>query len=108
MSGRTLNAISREESSVLIVSFSFLFLCLASGYGIVIGWGLGQRSCRFPFTPTSPCGIRMPIRANIGAATIGAMLACLAVLPTDGVRAEGIDTEHVFAFMIGTDTGNVG
>jgi len=50
----------------------------------------------------------MPIRENIGAATIGAMLACLAVLPTDGVRAEGIDTEHVFAFMIGTDTGNVG
>jgi len=26
----------------------------------------------------------------------------------NGVRAEGIDTEHIFAFMIGTDTGNVG
>jgi hypothetical protein len=50
----------------------------------------------------------MPIRASIGAATIGAMLACLAVLSADGARAEGIDTEHVFAFMIGTDTGNVG
>jgi hypothetical protein len=35
------------------------------------------------------------------------MLACLAVLPA-GVRAEGIDTEHLFAFVIGTDTGNVG
>jgi hypothetical protein len=49
----------------------------------------------------------MLIRASIGAATTGAMLACLAVLPA-GLRAEGIDTEHVFAFMIGTDIGNVG
>jgi hypothetical protein len=50
----------------------------------------------------------MPIRASSGAATIGAMLACLSVLPADGVRAEGIDTEHIFAFMIGTDTGTAG
>jgi len=54
----------------------------------------------------------MLIRASIGAANIGAALACLsvmlAVLLANGVRAEGIDTEHLFAFMIGSDTGNVG
>jgi len=50
----------------------------------------------------------MLIRASIGAANIGAALACLWVLLANGVRAEGIDTEHLFAFMIGSDTGNVG
>ena len=34
------------------------------------------------------------------------VVAC-ALLPSTG-HAEGIDTEHVFAFMIGTDTGDVG
>ncbi len=33
---------------------------------------------------------------------------CLSVLFAGGVRAEGIDTEHLFAFMIGTDVGTVG
>ncbi len=35
-------------------------------------------------------------------------LACLSVLLANGVHAEGIDTEHLFAFMIGTDTGDAG
>jgi hypothetical protein len=39
--------------------------------------------------------------------TFGAVILCLSALP-DGVRAEGIDTEHIFGFMIGTDVGNVG
>jgi hypothetical protein len=50
----------------------------------------------------------MSIRASGGTGTIGAALACLSVLLAAGARAEGIDTEHLFAFMIGTDTGNVG
>jgi hypothetical protein len=33
---------------------------------------------------------------------------CLSALAATGVRAEGIDTEHLFGFMIGTDLGNVG
>ena len=33
---------------------------------------------------------------------------CLSALLPGGVRAEGIDTEHLFGFMIGTDVGNVG
>src|SRR3978361_2515457 len=36
-----------------------------------------------------------------------ALLSFSALLPC-GVRAEGIDTEHLFGFMIGTDVGNVG
>jgi hypothetical protein len=36
------------------------------------------------------------------------MLLGLAVLAPACTRAEGIDTEHLFAFMIGSDTGNVG
>ena len=32
---------------------------------------------------------------------------CLRALP-GGVRAEGINTEHLFGFMIGTDIGDVG
>lgn len=34
-------------------------------------------------------------------------MLCLALLPA-GARAEGIDTEHLFGFMIGSDVGNVG
>ena len=49
----------------------------------------------------------MSIRASGSTGTIAAALAYLSVLAT-GVRAESIDTEHIFAFMIGTDTGNVG
>jgi hypothetical protein len=33
---------------------------------------------------------------------------CLSVLLPVSVHAEGIDTEHLFGFMIGTDVGNVG
>ena len=46
----------------------------------------------------------MPIRSN----TCRALLVCLSALLPGGVCAEGIDTEHLFGFMIGTDVGNVG
>ena len=45
----------------------------------------------------------MPIRAK----TLRAAILCFALLPACA-RAEGIDTEHMFGFMIGTDVGNVG
>jgi hypothetical protein len=45
----------------------------------------------------------MPIRETMLRATV----LCLALLPA-GARAEGIDTEHMFGFMIGTDVGHVG
>jgi len=37
-----------------------------------------------------------------------AAVACFVALVPAGGRAEGFDTEHIFAFMIGTDVGNVG
>jgi hypothetical protein len=37
-----------------------------------------------------------------------ALLCCSVMLPPAAVRAEGIDTEHLFAFTIGTDVGDVG
>lgn len=46
----------------------------------------------------------MPIGAN---ALRAAIVVFSALLPTC-VRAEGIDTEHLFGFMIGSDVGNVG
>src|SRR5882724_7820716 len=46
----------------------------------------------------------MPIRAK----TCRAAILCLSALLPGGVRAEGIDTEHLFGFMIGSDVGNVG
>jgi hypothetical protein len=46
----------------------------------------------------------MPFSAK----TFQAAVACLTALLAGGVRAEGIDTEHLFAFMIGTDVGTVG
>src|SRR3954467_2430465 len=46
----------------------------------------------------------MPIRAR----TIAVASACIASLLPLGAHAEGIDTEHIFAFMIGTDVGGVG
>jgi hypothetical protein len=45
----------------------------------------------------------MPIREKMLRATV----LCFALLPAC-VRAEGIDTEHMFGFMIGTDVGHVG
>src|SRR3954466_11964260 len=49
-------------------------------------------------------GMWMPIRAR---AFRAAMLCLSALLPTCA-HAEGIDTEHLFGFMIGTDVGTVG
>src|SRR3979409_2171075 len=46
----------------------------------------------------------MPVRAKV----IGIASVCIATLLPVGGHAEGIDTEHLFAFMIGTDVGNVG
>src|SRR5882724_7842902 len=46
----------------------------------------------------------MPINAKTFRAAIAGLLALLPV----GVNAEGIDTEHIFAFMIGSDVGSVG
>ncbi|MEA2943951.1 MAG: hypothetical protein QOD09_4480 [Bradyrhizobium sp.] len=46
----------------------------------------------------------MPVRAK----TIGIAGVCIAALLPIGGHAEGIDTEHIFAFMIGTDLGGVG
>jgi hypothetical protein len=43
-----------------------------------------------------------------GAMTFRALLVCLASLAPVCARAEGIDTEHLFGFMIGSDVGNVG
>ncbi len=46
----------------------------------------------------------MSVRAKV----IGVASACIAALLSIGGHAEGIDTEHIFAFMIGSDVGNVG
>jgi hypothetical protein len=46
----------------------------------------------------------MPVRAR----AIGLASLCIAALLPIGGHAGGIDTEHIFAFMIGTDVGNVG
>jgi hypothetical protein len=46
----------------------------------------------------------MPISAK----TFLAAIVCLSALLAGGVHAEGIDTEHVFGFMIGSDVGTVG
>lgn len=36
------------------------------------------------------------------------MVLCCSALTPDCARSEGIDTEHLFAFMIGADVGNLG
>ena len=46
----------------------------------------------------------MPIRAK----TLRAAILCFSTLLPGVVHAGGIDTEHLFGFMIGTDVGNVG
>src|SRR5882762_10765057 len=46
----------------------------------------------------------MPVRAK----AIAVASLCIAALLPIGGHAEGIDTEHLFAFMIGTDVGDVG
>ena len=45
---------------------------------------------------------------SISAGTFRAATLCLSALLAGGVHAEGIDTEHIFGFMIGTDVGNPG
>lgn len=46
----------------------------------------------------------MPIRAK----AFRIAIVCFSALLPAFVHAEGIDTEHLFGFMIGTDVGNVG
>jgi len=46
----------------------------------------------------------MLIRAKM----LRAAIVCFSIPLPASVYAEGIDTEHLFGFMIGTDTGNVG
>src|SRR6478735_10334123 len=46
----------------------------------------------------------MPIRTK----ALRVSIVCFSALLPAGVQAEGIDTEHIFAFMIGTDVGSVG
>src|SRR5262249_927622 len=43
----------------------------------------------------------------LAARSLRMAMACLALLPA-GARAEGIDTEHIYGFMIGTDVGERG
>jgi hypothetical protein len=45
---------------------------------------------------------------SVRAKAVGVASVCIAALLPIGGHAEGIDTEHLFAFMIGTDVGNVG
>jgi hypothetical protein len=46
----------------------------------------------------------MPIDAK----AFRAAIVCLSALLANGLHAEGIDTEHLFGFMIGTDVGSTG
>jgi hypothetical protein len=46
----------------------------------------------------------MPIDAK----AVRTAIVCLSTLLPNGVHADGIDTEHIFGFMIGSDVGNVG
>jgi hypothetical protein len=46
----------------------------------------------------------MPIDAK----ALRTAIVCLWVLLPNGAQAEGIDTEHLFGFMIGSDVGNTG
>src|SRR5215470_13972750 len=45
---------------------------------------------------------------RVRARTFRATILCFSALLSTCAHAEGIDTEHLFAFMIGTDVGNVG
>lgn len=46
----------------------------------------------------------MPIDAK----ALRTAIVCLSALLPNGAQAEGIDTEHLFGFMIGSDVGNTG
>jgi hypothetical protein len=45
---------------------------------------------------------------SVRAKAVGVASVCIAAMLPIGGHAEGIDTEHLLAFMIGTDVGNVG
>jgi hypothetical protein len=45
---------------------------------------------------------------SIDAKAFRTAVVCLSALLPNGVQAEGIDTEHLFGFMIGTDVGDTG
>jgi hypothetical protein len=45
---------------------------------------------------------------SVFAKAVGVASVCIAALLPIGGHAEGIDTEHLFAFMIGSDVGNAG
>src|SRR3954449_2984859 len=45
---------------------------------------------------------------SFGAAAIGVTILCFSTVLAPCVHAEGIDTEHLFGFMIGTDVGALG
>jgi hypothetical protein len=47
-------------------------------------------------------------RTNLSAGTRWAATLCLLLQPACGFAEEGIDTEHIYGFMIGSDVGNVG
>jgi hypothetical protein len=70
---------------------------------LVIGFPIGQLCCRFPFINGS-LGLWMPP----GLATFRTALVCFSALVPACGYAEGIDTEHLFGFIIGTDIGGVG
>src|SRR3954451_14417200 len=48
------------------------------------------------------------MRISRRAKTLKAAVVSLAALLPACAHAEGVDTEHLFGFMIGTDVGNVG
>src|SRR6187397_1330849 len=50
----------------------------------------------------------MAFRFRIRARIFRTAIVCLAALLSVCAHAEGIDTEHLFGFMIGSDVGNVG
>jgi hypothetical protein len=50
----------------------------------------------------------MPFRASIPAKSLWAAALCLWLLPAGARAEEGIDTEHIYGFMIGTDVGERG
>jgi hypothetical protein len=66
----------------------------------VIGFAFGSAVLSFFFI----VGTSMSVHAK----AVGVASVCIAALLPVGGHAEGIDTEHIFAFMIGTDVGNVG
>src|SRR5262245_59152223 len=44
----------------------------------------------------------------IAAKSLRTAMLCLAMMLPAGARAEGIDTKHIYGFMIGSDVGELG